>query len=68
MRGLAGLVATTTTARTVRLTNPDDLLSLVTQTDTVVVNGRTFKTVYDAAARQFTATSAAGCTAARVRS
>ena len=59
----AGLVATTTTVRTVKLTTPDDLLSLATQTDTVVVNGRIFKTVYDAAGKQFTATSAAGRTA-----
>ncbi len=46
--------------RTVALSNPRDPLSLVSQTDTVITNGRASTTTYDAATRTFTTTSAAG--------
>ncbi|MCC8998078.1 MAG: RHS repeat protein [Candidatus Contendobacter sp.] len=55
-----GRTATVTAARAVTLTNPSNLLSLSTLTDSVTVNGRTATTVYDAATRTATATSPAG--------
>ena len=55
-----GKVSTTTTERTVALSNPDDILSLTSLTDRVTVNGRAYTSVYDAANRTFTDTSPAG--------
>ena len=55
-----GKVSTTTTERTVTLSNPDDILSLTSLTDRVTVNGRTYTSAYDAASRTFTDTSPAG--------
>ena len=50
----------TSRERTVTLTDPNDPLSLASQTDTVTVNGRVGTTAYDAATRTFTTTSPAG--------
>src|SRR5215213_873091 len=55
-----GLTSTLTTVRTANLTNPDNPMSLTRLTDTVTLNGRTFTSVYDAATRTATRTSAAG--------
>ncbi len=55
-----GLVSTTTTQRSVTLSDPVSLLSLVTLVDTVTINGRTFTNRYDAAARTITATTPTG--------
>jgi len=49
-----GLLSTQTTSRTVTLSDPNDPLSLLTQTDTTTINGRTYTRVYDAASRTFT--------------
>lgn len=46
-----------TATRQATLSNPNDLLSLVTQTDTTTINGKVFKTAYNAAQRQFTTTT-----------
>ena len=46
--------------RTATLSDATDLLSLQTQTDTVKINGKTYTTVYDAAARTFTSTTPLG--------
>ena len=62
VRTPAGRVLTATTTRSVSLSDPEDLLSVETQTETTVVNGRTSQTVFDAATRRFTSTSAAGRT------
>ncbi|MGH8715837.1 MAG: RHS repeat-associated core domain-containing protein [Burkholderiales bacterium] len=56
----SGLVATTTTSRAVALADLDNPLSLISQTDTVGVNGRTYTRLYEAAARTFTDTTPAG--------
>lgn len=53
----SGLTSKVTATRTASLSNPNDPLSLVTQTDTVTVNGKTASTVYDAALKQTTVTS-----------
>ena len=55
-----GLTATLTTQRSVTLTDPNGPLSLTSQSDTVQLNGRTFTSVYNAAAKTTTNTSAAG--------
>lgn len=41
-----GLTSTLTTTRAVTLSNPNDPLSLATQTDTLVINGRTYTSTY----------------------
>ncbi|OGT12641.1 MAG: hypothetical protein A3F73_08960, partial [Gallionellales bacterium RIFCSPLOWO2_12_FULL_59_22] len=53
----SGLTGSMTATRQATLGNPSDLMSLVTQTDTTTVNGKVFKTVYNAAQHQFTATT-----------
>lgn len=55
-----GLTATTTHQRTATLSDKTNPLSLQTLTDTVAINGRTATSVYDAASKTTTATSAAG--------
>jgi YD repeat-containing protein len=54
------LVSITATTRTVNLADPNDPLSLTTQTDTAKVNGRTYTSVYDATSQTFTDTTPAG--------
>jgi uncharacterized protein RhaS with RHS repeats len=56
----SGLTSTTTTQRTVTLTDPTNPFSLNRQTDTTTRNGRQFLSVYETASRTFTATSPAG--------
>ncbi len=57
----SGLTSTTTASRTATFKTPNDPTSgLVSLTDTAVVNGKTFTSVFDAAARTFTATTAEG--------
>ncbi len=53
----SGLTSTVTAARQATLSDPLNLLSLVTQTDTVTVNGKTATVVYDAALKQTTVNS-----------
>jgi RHS repeat-associated protein len=53
----SGLTLTTTATRSATLSNPDNKLSLLTQTDTLAVNGKTFTSIYDAALSQTTLTS-----------
>ena len=55
-----GLVATTTEARTVVLTDPADPFSLTSLNETVTVNGRTFTSLYTAASQTFVNTTAEG--------
>lgn len=55
-----GLTATLTSARSVTLADPSDLLSLTTLTDTRTLNGRISTSVYQANTRTTTATTAAG--------
>lgn len=55
-----GLTSTLSTERTVSLADPHKPLSLTSQTDTIKLNGRTFKSVYDAATKTTTSTSAGG--------
>jgi RHS repeat-associated protein len=55
-----GLTSTTTESRAATLTDPSDPFSLTQQTDTVVLNGRTYTRVYDAGSRTFTMTSPTG--------
>ncbi len=55
-----GLIRTTTMGRTVSLTDSANPLSLITQTDTVKVNNRTYTRVYDAASHTFTDTTPVG--------
>jgi RHS repeat-associated protein len=56
----AGLTFTTTFARTVTLSDPNNLLSLTAQNDTFKINGRTYTTNYAGATRTFTATTPVG--------
>jgi len=55
-----GLISTLSTDRTVSLADPNKPLSLTSQTDTIKLNGRTFMSVYDAATKTTTSTSAGG--------
>jgi RHS repeat-associated protein len=55
-----GLTSVITSTRTATLTDSYDPLSLTKLTDTVTVNGRTATSVFDAAIRSATTTSAAG--------
>jgi YD repeat-containing protein len=55
-----GLTYTRTATRALTLSNPNDPLSLITQTDTVSINGRNYTSVYNAPARTFTTTTPAG--------
>ncbi len=55
-----GLSSAVTTTRTATLTDPNNPLSLATQTDTIKLNGRTYTSAYDATLRQFTDRSPTG--------
>jgi RHS repeat-associated protein len=55
-----GLVSTATVTRSAILANPDDPLSLLTQTDVTTANGRTYTTVYDNASLTTRVTSPTG--------
>lgn len=55
-----GLVQTVVASRSVTLTDPGDILSLQSLTDSATVNGRMSTQAYDAATRTLTATSSAG--------
>ncbi|NJD69712.1 MAG: PKD domain-containing protein [candidate division NC10 bacterium] len=61
-----GLTLTSTSTRTATLSNPDNSLSLTAQDDTLVLNGRTSTTHFDAATRTFTTTSPAGRISTRI--
>ena len=56
----SGLQLTGASVRRVTLANANDPLSLTIQVDSLTVNGRTFTSLFDAAARTLTATSAEG--------
>lgn len=60
IRTPSGLTHQLTAARSATLSDPNNLLSLQTQTDTVTRNGKTATSVFDAASRQYTATSPQG--------
>ncbi|MCI0528218.1 MAG: hypothetical protein L0Y56_12335, partial [Nitrospira sp.] len=55
-----GLMATLTSERMVTLANPDDPLSLATQTDMVGLNGHTYTSTYTGATQSFTNTTPQG--------
>ncbi len=55
-----GLTSTLTTTRAVTLTNPNDPLSLSSQTDTLVINGRTYTSTYTQATRLLSTTTPVG--------
>lgn len=55
-----GLKYEMTGERTAKLEAPNDALSLLTQTDTVTINGKTYTTVYDATTRTYTSTTPMG--------
>jgi RHS repeat-associated protein len=54
------LTSTLTTTRTATLSNPNDPLSLTSQTDTLVINGRTYSSVFNQTAKTITTTTPAG--------
>jgi RHS repeat-associated protein len=56
----SGLQLSGSSSRRATLANPTDPLSLTSQLDSLTVNGRTFTSVFDAAARTLTQTSAEG--------
>jgi RHS repeat-associated protein len=56
----ADLTSTITETRTAALTDPGNMLSLRTLTDTVTINGRAYRSVFDAVAHTITATSPSG--------
>ncbi len=60
-----GIETSKTMERTVVLSEPDDILSVVSITDTLSFNGKTFTTVYDGATGSFTSTSPEGRTSTR---
>ncbi len=55
-----GLVSTTTTSRSAVLSDPDDPLSLISWTDNMVLNGKTWTRSYDAANRRITLVTPVG--------
>ncbi len=55
-----GLTSIVTLTRTTSLSDPDNLLSLTSMTDQLSINGRLSSSIYNAATRVFTNTSAAG--------
>ncbi len=57
-----GLTSNVTTTRAVPLSNQSDPLSLATQTDTLVINGRTYTSTYTQATRLLSTTTPAGRT------
>jgi RHS repeat-associated protein len=56
----SGLLYNRTHTRAVTLSNPNDPLSLATQTDTFNVNGRTYTSLYTTASRTFTTSTPVG--------
>ena len=56
----SGLQLSGSSSRKATLANPADPLSLTSQLDSLTVNGRTFTSLFDAAARTVTQTSAEG--------
>ena len=52
-----GLIYSLTSNRTATLSNPDDPLSLTTQTDTININSRTYTSVFDASTNRITSTT-----------
>jgi YD repeat-containing protein len=56
----SGLQLSGSTSRRATLASVNDPLSLTAQTDSVVINGRSFKTLFDAVSRTFTRTSGEG--------
>jgi RHS repeat-associated protein len=60
VRTPSGLTLSATANRSVTLSNPNDATTLVTQTDTVTVNGKSHTSLYDAALRRVTTTSPMG--------
>lgn len=57
-----GLTSTLATTRAVTLTNPNNPLSLRSQTDTLVINGRTYTSIYTQATRLLSTTTPANRT------
>lgn len=60
LKTLGGITRTTSIGRTANLTDSTNPLSLITQTDTVKVNNRTYTRIYDAANYTFTDTTPLG--------
>jgi RHS repeat-associated protein len=60
VRTPGGLTSTTSVSRAASLTDPTNPFSLTHQTDTVIVNGKTYTRLYDATTRTFTTTSPTG--------
>jgi RHS repeat-associated protein len=60
IRTPGGLVSTIATTRSVNLADPNNALSLITLTDMVSFNGRTYTSIYDAASRTFLNTTPTG--------
>ncbi len=58
----AALTSTLTSSRSVTLTNPNDPLTLATQTDTLTINGRSYQSVFTQATKTLTTTTPAGRT------
>jgi len=59
-----GLTSTLTTTRTATLANPNDPLSLTSQTDTLVINGRTYTSAFTQSTKQIVTTTPVGRTSA----
>lgn len=59
-----GLQASSSTARTVSLADPNDPFAIANLTETDTINGRTYSSIYNGATRTWTATSPAGRTGA----
>lgn len=55
-----GLTRTATLSRTTSLANSSNPFSLISETDTMTINGRNYSIVYDAATRTLTGTTPAG--------
>ena len=62
VRTPSALTSTLTSTRSVSLSNPSDPLSLSTQTDTLVINGRTYTSTYTRSTRLLTTTTPQGRT------
>ncbi len=60
IRTPAGLTRTVSQARGLTLSNPNDVLSVASLVDTVTVNGRTYKSSFDAVAKTVTLLTPAG--------
>jgi RHS repeat-associated protein len=56
----AGLTSTLTMTRTVTLSDPNNWLKLTTETNTIVQDGQTYTSLYNASARTITSTSPEG--------